>query len=263
VRQAYGDPITTYATNIMGTIHVLEAMRACGSTKAAVIVTSDKVYDNVEREQGYREDDRLGGRDPYGSSKACAELVTRAYRDSYFEGGADGVGIATARAGNVIGGGDFAEDRIVPDAVRAFSAKRPLILRNPAATRPWQHVLEPIAGYLMLAERLAENPGEWSEGWNFGPRGSDHKPVSWLAAEIAKHWGDGAGWAPANDPSGPYEAKLLAVDIAKAETKLGWHPVWPVARAVAETVAWYKDFVRGADARRRSLAQIEAFEHVA
>jgi len=263
VRQAHGDPITTYATNIMGTVHVLEAMRACGSTRAAVIITSDKVYENREREQGYREDDRLGGREPYGSSKACAELVTRAYRDSYFEGGANGVGIATARAGNVIGGGDFAADRIVPDAVRAFAACRPLVVRNPAATRPWQHVLEPICGYLMLAERLAEKPSDWSEGWNFGPEELDVKSVGWLAAELARHWGDGASWAAANDPGGPYEARLLAVDIAKAQRKLGWHPAWPVERAVAETVAWYKEFVAAADARRRSLAQIEEFENAA
>ena len=262
VRQAYSDPLTTYATNVMGTVHVLEAMRACGSLRAAVIITSDKVYDNIEREQGYREDDRLGGREPYGSSKACAELVTRAYRDSYFDGGAD-VGIATARAGNVIGGGDFAADRIVPDAVRAWSAERPLIVRNPAATRPWQHVLEPIRGYLMLAQHLADAPAEWSTPWNFGPAEGDVKTVAWLCSELVRHWGDGARWSPANDSSGPYEAKLLSVDIAKAERQLGWRPLWPVERTVSATVGWYKDFVTGADTRKESLAQIEEFENAA
>lgn len=263
VRQAYGDPITTYATNVMGTVHVLEAMRACGSLKAAVVITSDKVYDNIERAEGYREDDRLGGREPYGSSKACAELVTRAYRESYFDGGAGHVGIATARAGNVIGGGDFAADRIVPDAVRAWSADRPLIVRNPAATRPWQHVLEPIRGYLMLAQYLADKPADWSEAWNFGPDEGDVKTVAWLCSELACHWGDGANWAPANDISGPYEAKLLSVDVAKARQKLGWRPLWRVERAVAATVGWYKDFVTGSDTRKQSLAQIEEFENAA
>jgi CDP-glucose 4,6-dehydratase len=263
VRQAYADPVTTYATNIMGTVHVLEAMRACGSVQAAVIVTSDKVYENQERGRGYSEDDRLGGREPYGSSKAGAELVTRAYRDSYFAGRTSGVGIATARAGNVIGGGDFAADRIVPDAIRAWAAGRQLVVRNPAATRPWQHVLEPICGYLMLAERLAEKPADWSEGWNFGPAEADVKPVAWLVTELARNWGDGAGWAPANEGTGPYEAKLLAVDIAKAQRKLGWRPVWPVAEAVAQTVIWYRDFIVKSDARKRSLEQIEEFENAA
>lgn len=262
VRQAYGDPITTYGTNVIGTVHVLEAMRACGSLKAAVIITSDKVYDNVEREQGYREDNRLGGREPYGSSKACAELVTRAYRDSYFDGGAH-IGVATARAGNVIGGGDFAADRIVPDAVRAWSAERPLVVRNPAATRPWQHVLEPIRGYLMLAQLLAANPSQWSGAWNFGPEEGDARTVAWLCTELARHWGKGAAWAPANDPSGPYEAKLLSVDIAKARDGLGWRPLWPAERTVAATIGWYKDFVTGSDTRKKSLAQIEEFEDAA
>jgi CDP-glucose 4,6-dehydratase len=263
VRQAYGDPVTTYSTNIMGTVHLLEAMRACGSIKAAVIVTSDKVYDNQERPDGYREDDRLGGREPYGSSKACTELVTRAYRDSYFDGGAKGLGIATARAGNVIGGGDFAADRIVPDAVRAWAAGRQLVVRNPAATRPWQHVLEPICGYLMLAERLAAKPAEWSEGWNFGPAALDVKSVGWLAAELARNWGNGAAWAAANESSGPYEAKLLAVDITKAQRELDWHPAWPVERAVERTTTWYREFIAASDTRRRSLAQIEEYENAA
>lgn len=259
VRRAYGDPVETYATNVMGTVHLLEAMRGCGSVQAAVVVTSDKVYDNRERTAGYREDDRLGGREPYGSSKACAEMVTRAYRESYFSNGAN-VGIATARAGNVIGGGDFAQDRIVPDAVRAFAAGEPLVVRNPAATRPWQHVLEPLAGYLMLAENLAEAPGDWSAGWNFGPEESDSKPVSWLAEELCRLWGDAAAWIPANaEAPEPYEAKLLAVDIEKAKRELGWRPAWDVGHAADATVVWYKDFVAGADTRKRTLDQIEEF----
>lgn len=260
VRRAHADPVETYATNVMGTVNLLEAMRGCGSVKAAVVVTSDKVYDNRETADGYREDDRLGGREPYGSSKACAELVTRAYRQSYFENGAAHVGIATARAGNVIGGGDFAADRIVPDAVRAFAAGEPLVVRNPAATRPWQHVLEPLAGYLMLAENLAASPAGWSDGWNFGPEETDSKPVSWLAAELCRLWGNGAAWIPANaEAPQPYEAKLLAVNIAKAKQELGWRPAWAVARAASATVVWYQDFVEGRDTRRRSLDQIEEF----
>ncbi len=260
VRQAHSDPVTTYATNVMGTVNLLEAMRSCRSVRAAIVITSDKVYDNCERPAGYLEDDVLGGREPYGSSKACAELVTRAYRDSYFEGGCDGVGIATARAGNVIGGGDFAADRIVPDAVRAFAVFRPLIVRNPAATRPWQHVLEPLAGYLMLAERLAENPSGWSEGWNFGPDETDSRPVSWLASEVCRLWGEGATWIPANSAAAqPYEAKLLAVNIGKAKERLGWRPAWAVPRAAAAAIAWYKDFVGGFDTRKRALDQIEEF----
>ena len=262
VREAHADPLTTYGTNVMGTVHVLEAMRALGSVRAAVIMTSDKVYENSERPDGYREDDRLGGREPYGSSKACAEIVTRAYRDSYFEGGLDGVGIATVRAGNVIGGGDFAADRIVPDAVRAFAGQQPLVIRNPAATRPWQQVLEPVRGLLMLGERLANRPSQWSEAWNFGPDESGSKPVSWLATELCRLWGDNARWIPANDAAGqPYEAKLLAVDIEKSRSKLGWTPAWAAARACAATVAWYKDLVAGRDTRRRIISQIEEFEH--
>lgn len=260
VRRAHADPVETFGTNVMGTVNLLEAMRGCAGLKAAVVVTSDKVYDNREKNEGYAEDDRLGGREPYGSSKACAELVTRAYRQSYFENGAVNVGIATARAGNVIGGGDFAEDRIVPDAVRAFAAGEPLVVRNPAATRPWQHVLEPLAGYLMLAENLAEAPQSWSDGWNFGPEETDAKPVSWLAAEMCRLWGSGAAWIPANAQAPqPYEAKLLSVNIAKAKTELGWHPAWQVARAAGATVVWYKDFVEGRDTRKRSLDQIAEF----
>jgi CDP-glucose 4,6-dehydratase len=259
VRQAFADPVETYATNVMGTVNVLEAMRATPTVRAAVIVTSDKVYDNDERAGGYRETDALGGREPYGNSKACAEFVVRAFRESYFNGGAEPVGIATARAGNVIGGGDWAADRIVPDAVHAFSSGRTLRLRNPRATRPWQHVLEPLRGYLMLAERLSEAPGEWSQGWNFGPGRGDARPVSWLVDRLAGLWGDGAGWG-ADEGDHPYEARLLAVEIGKAEAALGWRPVWTVDEAVARTVEWYRAFGEGRDMRALSQSQIEAFE---
>jgi CDP-glucose 4,6-dehydratase len=260
VREAYARPIETFSTNVMGTANLLEAMRAAGSVAAAVIVTSDKVYDNRERAEGYREADALGGREPYGASKACAEIVVRAYRDSYFDAGRGRVGIATARAGNVIGGGDWAKDRIVPDAVRAFSAHQPLLIRNPSATRPWQHVLEPLRGYLMLAERLADDPSRWSGPWNFGPADSDARPVAWLAGEIAGRWGDGATWRAETGDS-IYEAKLLSVDIAKAETELGWRPAWAIERAAAVTIDWYKDHLRQGDARGLTVSQIEAYEH--
>ncbi|MGB8275128.1 MAG: CDP-glucose 4,6-dehydratase [Alphaproteobacteria bacterium] len=260
VRQGYAEPVETFSTNVMGTVHLLEAMRACPSVAAAVIVTSDKVYDNREQPRGYREHDVLGGREPYGASKACTEIVVRAYRDSFFDGGTGRIGIATARAGNVIGGGDWAKDRIVPDAVRAFSEHRPLLIRNPHATRPWQHVLEPLRGYLMLAERLMAEPARWSGGWNFGPAPSDARPVSWIADEIAAIWGEGACWHPVNGTS-VYEAKLLSIDIAKAESELGWHPAWPVERAAAATVDWYKGHLRRGDAGRLTHSQIEAYEH--
>ncbi len=261
VRKAYADPVETYATNVMGTVNVLEAMRACPSVRAAVIVTTDKVYDNIERDSGYRETDALGGREPYGNSKACAEFVVRSFRDSYFNGsGGNGgtLGIATARAGNVIGGGDWAAERIVPDAVRAFSSGRTLAVRNPGATRPWQHVLEPLKGYLMLAQRLSEGPEEWSGGWNFGPPESESRPVSWLADELVTLWGDGARWR-ADGADGVYEARLLAIEIEKAEKQLGWRPVWGADRAAARTVEWYKAHDAGKDVRALTHAQIEAY----
>ena len=194
VRRSYADPVATYETNVMGTAHVLEAARRADGLRAVVVVTSDKCYENREWWWPYREDDALGGYDPYSSSKGCAELVTAAWRRSYFGGPASPAGVASARAGNVIGGGDWAEDRLVPDCMRAFGTSTPVVIRRPAAVRPWQHVLEPLAGYLLLAERLAEGPG-FAEAWNFGPSVDDARPVSWVVDRLVRFWGGDARWA--------------------------------------------------------------------
>ncbi|MEX1206093.1 MAG: CDP-glucose 4,6-dehydratase [Dongiaceae bacterium] len=261
VRPAYAEPAETFATNVMGTINLLDALRRLDGVAAAVIVTSDKVYENREWVWAYRETDRLGGREPYGASKACAEIATDAYRRSYF---ADGrTGIATARAGNVIGGGDWAADRLVPDAVRAFDGGRILRIRNPDARRPWQHVLEPLAGYLRLAERLAADPAAAAGAWNFGPAERDSLPVAWIADELARLWGDGAAWRADNASGAPHEARLLAVDSSKAEVGLGWRAAWPLDRAVARTVGWYRAQRRDEDLRALSIAQIEEYTDAA
>ena len=261
VLQAHAAPVETFSTNVMGTVHLLEAVRRLDSVRAVVVVTSDKVYDNREWVWGYREEDRLGGHEPYGASKACAELVTDAYRRAFFDAGR-ATGIATARAGNVIGGGDWAEDRLVPDAVRAFDAGQPLRLRNPLATRPWQHVLEPVAGYLMLAERLAAEPEAMSGAWNFGPPSADTRSVEWVADELVRLWGDGAR-SQRDNPAPPREARLHALDSTKAANLLGWQPVWTVERALDRSVAWYRTQRRDGDVRAFTFHQIEEFSNAA
>lgn len=266
VREAYRDPVTTFSTNVLGTVHLLEAVRRVKSVRAVVIVTSDKVYENREWVYGYRESDALGGREPYGASKAAAEIAVEAYRASYF--GAAGrsedapPGVATVRAGNVFGGGDFAAERLIPDAVRAFGQKTPLLIRHPDAVRPWQHVLEPIAGYLALAARLADDPAGFAGAWNFGPDEDDAKPVGQIADTLAALWGDGAAWRPAND-AGPYEAKLLAVTSAKARARLGWAPRWGLTRGLEETVTWYRAWMRDGRALEPSIEQIARFAEAA
>lgn len=259
VRRAYAEPLETYATNVMGTVNLLEAVRSIEGVRVVVVVTSDKVYDNQEWSWGYRELDSLGGREPYGTSKACCELVMNAYRRSYLERA--GIGIATVRAGNVIGGGDWAEDRLIPDAVRAFWAGRALSIRNPKAIRPWQHVLEPIKGYLTLAQRLWEAPVEWSGAWNFGPQQDDARPVAWVIDQLITLWGQGAAWLPGEDGGQPYEARLLSVDSAKARTLLGWRPVWRVEEALQHTVHWYRQHGQGADMTDLSHRQIEMIQY--
>lgn len=257
VRASYEDPLGTYATNVMGTLHLLDAARACGGVRAIVNVTSDKCYENREWPWPYREDEALGGHDPYSSSKACAEIVSASWRRSFLH--AQGAtGLATARAGNVIGGGDWAEDRLVPDLLRAFEAGRPAVLRNPLAVRPWQHVLEPLAGYLLLAERLLADPPAWSRAWNLGPGEADARPVAWIADTLAALWGAGAGWV--QDPgSHPHEAQLLRLDATLARVRLGWQPRWPLREALARVAGWHRAWSAGADARTLCLEQIQAY----
>lgn len=240
VRRGYRDPVGTFATNVMGTVHLLDALRRAPHVRAVVVVTSDKCYENREREWGCREDEPMGGLDPYSASKGCAELAAAACRASFFSG-AEGrtVGVATARAGNVFGGGDWAEDRVVPDLVRALAARRPVVLRAPASVRPWQHVLEPLRGYLLLAERLWRDPDGFGGGWNFGPRDDDAVPVLELAGRFAHHWGGGeAELRP--DPAAGHEAGALRLDCARAAARLGWRPVLPLDEGVAQTVRWYR-----------------------
>ena len=259
VRRAYDDPVTTYATNIMGTVNLLEALRDRGGLQAVVVVTTDKIYENREWAWGYRENDALGGEEPYGASKAAADIVTRAFHEGYFIEAELPVGLATARVGNVIGGGDWAEDRWVPDAVRAFTADEKLVVRFPDATRPWQHVLEPLRGYLLLAERLAVEAEAFSGPWNFGPAEDDVRPVSWIAERLDEAWGGGARvvYEPA---AGPRESRLLSISSAKSAAELGWRPVWRIGEALDRTVEWYRCFAAKGDTRALSLAQIEAAE---
>lgn len=261
VRDSYSDPVGTYATNVMGTVYVLEVARHTPSVRVVLNVTSDKCYENRELLWGYRENEPMGGYDPYSSSKGCAELVTAAYRRSFFANG-DGhaVAAASARAGNVIGGGDWAEDRIVPDAMRAFMAGHSLKVRNPKAVRPWQHVLEPLSGYLLLCKKLCENPEDYAEAWNFGPREGDARPVSYLADRMAELWSDGATWEQ-DDGAHPHEARHLMLDCSKAEARLHWTPRWNLDQALSAAVSWYRSYHHGdMDMRKLILQQIESYE---
>lgn len=262
VRYSYAKPIETYATNVMGTVHLLEAARQISSVKVILNVTTDKCYDNKEWHWGYRETEKLGGYDPYSSSKACAELVTAAYRNSYFNPEAysqHGVGVASARAGNVIGGGDWAQDRLIPDIIRACLAKEgKAIIRSPNAQRPWQHVLEPLSGYLLLAQRLYEQPMLFAEAWNFGPNEQDTKPVSWIADYVVRLLGGNASWILDKNPQW-HEAQHLKLDCSKVKSRLNWQPRWNLERGLKETVAWYQACQAGKNMRDITLAQIEAY----
>jgi CDP-glucose 4,6-dehydratase len=259
VRLSYRAPAETIAVNVLGTTHVLEAVRHAPSVESVVVVTSDKCYENVERPDGYREDDPLGGHDPYSASKAGAELVAAAYRRSFFS--ETGPAVATVRAGNVIGGGDWALDRLVPDAMRAIARGEPVRVRNPAAVRPWQHVLEPLGGYLALAERLASDR-RFGGAWNFGPHDDDAVPVSTLISLVTEQWA-GSRWEPAPEASPPHEAGLLRLDCRKAHTTLGWRPVLRLRDTVEMLVAWYRAAaaeVPPAELYALSVAQIEEYE---
>jgi CDP-glucose 4,6-dehydratase len=260
VRRSYLEPVETYATNVIGTVHVLEAARGLDA-RAIVVVTSDKCYENVGSDWGYREIDRLGGLDPYSSSKACAELVVDAYRRSFFDT-ADGSAVASARAGNVIGGGDAAPDRLTVDAMTAFEAGEVLRVRSPAAVRPWQHVLDPITGYLRLADRLVRRGGEFAGAWNFGPGPESEVPVATIADRLAALWGDGARWEHDRGEH-PHEAARLALECAKARNRLGWRPMIDLDTGLRLTVAWYKALRDGGDMKETTRRQIDEFLDIA
>jgi CDP-glucose 4,6-dehydratase len=256
VRRSYADPVETYATNVMGTVHTLEAARTSPNLRVAVVVSSDKCYQNRSWVWGYREDEAMGGVDPYSSSKGAAELVTAAYRASYFDD-PDGPRLASARAGNVVGGGDWAEDRVVPDAMRAFADHRAVHIRNPNAIRPWQHVLNCLDGYLLLAERLHDDAA-LAGGWNFGPADADARSVEWIVERLCHIWGAGAAWQADPGPHPP-EAPTLRLDSAKARAQLGWAPRWELPEALERVVGWHRAEHDGADARELTLAQLDAF----
>jgi CDP-glucose 4,6-dehydratase len=254
VRPSYVEPVETFAINVMGTAHVLEAVRHLPSVKAVLIVTSDKCYENDGGQVAFREDDRLGGDDPYSNSKACAELVTYSYRKSFFstEGATR---VASARAGNVFGGGDWARDRLVPDAIQAFLARRPLRIRNPNSVRPWQHVLDPVLGYLQLIERLVADES-FACGWNFGPGPENEQPVRKVVEHLLTLWGDGAEWTSDDGPH-PHEAAFLRLDCERSRSRLNWKPRLDLVQGLGLTVDWYKALKLGEDLRRISLEQLE------
>jgi len=261
VRRSYADPVGTYTTNVLGTVHVLDAVRRTPSVRAMVCVTTDKVYQNQEWVWPYRETDALGGYDPYASSKACAEIVSAAYRSSFFSSDRvheHHVALATARAGNVIGGGDWSEDRLIPDLVRGFCSGKPVLIRRPNAIRPWQHVLEPLRGYLMLAERLLAPDKRFASAFNFGPGDDDTWPVERIANKLVQLWGGGAAWT--RDPeAGAHEAHNLVLDASKARRELGWEPKLKIETALEWTVGWYRAWNQGEDMGNFTAKQIEDY----
>ncbi|MDD5676914.1 MAG: CDP-glucose 4,6-dehydratase [Kiritimatiellae bacterium] len=261
VRESYKHPAETYAINVMGTVNLLDAVRECKGVKAVVNVTTDKCYENREWQRGYRESEPLGGYDPYSSSKACSEIVTAAYRTSFFNPekfDRHGVALATARAGNVIGGGDWAIDRLVPDCIRALLKGEKIVVRNPLAVRPWQHVLEPLAGYLRLAQGLVEEGSRFASAWNFGPHDDDARPVEWIVKKLCAEWGRKASF-DVDRGEHPHEAHFLKLDWSKARAELGWHPKWNLEKAIQKTVEWAKAYQGHADVRSVCLRQIKEY----
>ena len=264
VRYSYKDPVETFSTNVMGTVSVLEAVRQAESVRVLVNVTSDKCYENKEWVWAYRENDPMGGHDPYSSSKGCAELVTSAYRNSFFsndEYERHGVAIASSRAGNVIGGGDWSEDRLIPDIIRAFMENRPVVIRSPNAIRPWQHVLEPLSGYLILAEKLWVYGPEFAQGWNFGPNDDDAEPVSSIVEYLINLWGAGASWEP-DSARNPHEANYLKLDCSKAKAVLGWSPKMILPTALEWTIEWYRGYSQNLNVRLLTEDQIVRYEKI-
>ena len=263
VRYSYENPVDTYAVNVMGVVNLFEAVRATSGVRAVVNVTSDKCYDNKEWAWGYRENEPFGGYDPYSNSKACAELVTACYRNSYFNAeryAEHGVALASGRAGNVIGGGDWARDRLIPDMLRAIGSGAPVRIRSPHAIRPWQHVLEPLSGYLTLAEQLFSAGPACAEGFNFGPHDTDARPVEWIIERLCQQWGVVASWELDGAPQ-PHEATYLKLDCSKARSRLGWNPRWHLARTVESIVAWHQAAARGDDMRSMTLQQITEYQN--
>ncbi len=265
VRQSYQTPVETYATNVMGTVNLLESCRITPSVKAIIVVTSDKCYENREKMQGYQETDAMGGTDPYSSSKGCAELVTAAYRASFMhpkDYAQHGIALASVRAGNVIGGGDWAVDRLIPDILKSLSLNTPVILRNPHAVRPWQHVLEPLSGYLMLAEKLYQNGAAFAQAWNFGPLAQDAKTVEWITAQLVQAWGSFASYSIEASDTNPHEANLLKLDCTKSRTQLNWQPKWHVETAINKIVNWHQTYLKGADMRAYCLQEISDYQAI-
>lgn len=262
VRYSYVEPVETYATNVMGTVNLLEAVRSSGTVKAVVNITTDKCYENREWVWGYRENEPMGGYDPYSNSKGCAELVSSAYRSSFFNAAnyaQHGIALATVRAGNVIGGGDWAQDRLIPDILTAFEQGKFARIRNPHAIRPWQHVLEPLRGYLTLAERLFEHGPSFAEAWNFGPNDEDAQPVAWIVQKMAGMWGDDAQWQ-IDTGEHPHEANYLKLDISKVRSRLDWHPALRLSDALKLIIDWTKQRQSGVNARDLTLAQIHTYQ---
>ena len=255
VRYSYDAPIETYEVNVIGTAKVLEVARSCVHLKAIVNITTDKCYENDGRSEGYKEDDKMGGYDPYSSSKGCAEIVASAYRRSFLQD--QGVGLASVRAGNVIGGGDWANDRLIPDILRSFEKSEPVVIRNPKATRPWQHVLEPLSGYLILAQKLYEDQEDYAEGWNFGPNEKDVKPVDWILNKMISKWPNSSWELDQN--SNPHEADFLKLDISKAESRLGWKPAWGLNQTLEKIITWHKDWLDKKDMRVVCLSEIKEY----
>ena len=255
VRYSYEVPIETYEVNVIGTAKVLEVARSCPNLKAIVNITTDKCYENDGRSEGYKENDPMGGYDPYSSSKGCAELVASAYRRSFLQD--QGIGLASVRAGNVIGGGDWADDRLIPDILRSFEKNEPVVIRNPKATRPWQHVLEPLSGYLILAQKLYKDQIEYAEGWNFGPNEQDVKPVDWILDKMITKW-PGSSWK-LDINSNPHEADFLKLDISKAKFKLGWSPVWELSQTLEKIINWHQAWLNKEDIQAVCLAEIKEY----
>jgi len=264
VRYSYIAPVETYETNVMGTLHILEGIKSIKSVKAAIMITTDKCYENKEWEWGYRENDPMGGHDPYSSSKGAAELLISSYRDSYFpveQFNKHQTAISSVRAGNVIGGGDWSEDRLIPDIIRSFQNGVPVTIRNPHAIRPWQHVLEPLSGYMQLAEKMYCNGGEYSQAWNFGPNDEDEESVQWIVKMMAELWGRGAKWI-IDDGNHPHEANYLKLDCARAHSKLLWKPKWNLKRSLNEVIGWHQVEQKGGDLWAKSIEQINEYEEV-